>query len=96
VAPTMRAPVRSERLEIRATAEQKRVIERAAQIRGTSATDFVVNKLQEAAREIIQEAEALRLRKEDREAFFNGLTNPPAPNRYARSAVARYKKQVRG
>jgi uncharacterized protein (DUF1778 family) len=92
----MRAPVRSERLEIRATPEQKRLIERAAQIRGTSVTDFVVNKLQEAATEIIQETEVLRLREEDRQVFFKALTNPPAPNKYAKAAVARYKKQVRG
>lgn len=96
MSPTMRVPVRSERLEIRATPEQKRLIERAAQIRGTSVTDFVVNKLQEAATETIRETESLRLRKEDREVFFSALTNPPAPKPYAKSAVARYKTQVRG
>ncbi len=93
---TMRPPVRSERLEIRTTPDQKRLFARAAQIRGTSITDFAVSKLLEAATEIIQETESLRLREEDRKVFFNALTNPPAPNEYAKSAVARYKKQVRG
>lgn len=93
---TMRLPVKSKRLEIRATPDQKKLFERAAQIRGTSVTDFAVNKLQEAAREVIQETESFRLREEDRKVFFHALTNPPKPNDYAKAAVARYKKQVRG
>lgn len=90
------SPVRSKRLEIRATPDQKKLFARAAQIRGTSITDFAITKLQEAATEIIRETESLRLRAEDRQFFFNALANPPAPSKHARSAVARYKKQVRG
>jgi len=96
VSPTLKAAVRSKRLEIRATPEQKRLIERAARIRGTSVTDFVVSKLQEAALEVVRETESLRLREEDRKTFFNAPMYPPAPNKYARGAVARYKKRVRG
>jgi uncharacterized protein (DUF1778 family) len=92
---TMRVPVRSKRLEIRATPEQKRLIERAARLRGTSVTDFVVNKLQEAALEIVEETESIRLREEDRKAFFKALIRPPAPTKYAKAAIARYKKQAR-
>lgn len=95
MARTMKLPIRSKRLEIRATPDQKKLFERAAQLRGTSLTDFAVDKLQEAATEIIQETESLRLREEDRKVFFHALTNPPAPNEYAKSAVARYKRQVR-
>jgi uncharacterized protein (DUF1778 family) len=93
---TMRLPIKSKRLEIRATPDQKKLFERAAQIRGTSVTDFAVTKLQEAAREVIQETESFRLREEDRKVFFHALTTPPEPNDYAKAAVARYKKQVRG
>lgn len=96
MSPTMRAPVRSKRLEIRTTPEQKRLFERAAEIRGTSVTDFAVNRLLEAAREVIQESESMRLRDEDRKVFFHALLKPSAPNAYARAAVARYKKRVRG
>lgn len=92
----MKVPVRSKRLEIRATPEQKKLFERAARLRGTSVTDFALDKLQEAATEIIRETESLRLRAEDREAFFNALANPPAPSEHAKSAVARYRKQVSG
>ncbi len=93
---SMRAPLRSKRLEIRATPEQKKLFERAAKIRGTTVTDFAVNKLQEAALEIIQETESMRLGAEDRRVFFKALRNPPEPTEYAKAAVARYKRQVRG
>jgi uncharacterized protein (DUF1778 family) len=86
---------RSERLEFRTTAEQKRLLERAAQISGTSVTDFAVRKLQEAAREVIQETESFRLREEDRKVFFNALSHPPEPNERAKAAVARYRSQVK-
>ena len=95
MSPTRRAPVRSKRLEIRATPDLKQLIERAAKIRGTSVTDFVAATLQEAATEIIQETESFRMREEDRRVFFNALTNPPEPNEHAKAAVARYKRKVR-
>lgn len=96
MSPTMRAPVRSKRLEIRTTPEQKRLFERAAEIRGTSVTDFAVDRLVEAAREIVQESESMQLREQDRKLFFKTLMNPPAPNDYARAAAAGYKRRVRG
>ena len=88
--------LKSERVEIRATPEQKKLFARAARIRGTSVTDFAVAKLQEAAQEIIQETESFRLREEDRRTFFNALSNPPEPSRCVKAAVARYKTRVRG
>lgn len=91
----IRVPMRSKRLEIRATPEQKRLFERAAQIRGTSLTDFAVDKLLEAATEIVQESQSLRLREAERKFFFDMLLHPPGPNRYAKAAVARYKKRTR-
>jgi uncharacterized protein (DUF1778 family) len=90
----MKLPSRSKRLEARVTAEQKRLIERAAEIQGTSLTDFVVHKLQEAAMETIQQFDTLHLRDEDRKVFFHALLNPPEPNDYAKAAVARYKQQL--
>jgi uncharacterized protein (DUF1778 family) len=83
---------RSERIEIRATRDQKKLFARAAQIRGTSVTDFAISKLQEAAQEIIQETESFRLREEDRKTFFDALSNPPEPSEYAKAAVARYRQ----
>ena len=83
---------RAERLEVRTTSDQKRLIERAAKLRGTSVTDFVVSNVQAAAAETIREFESLSLRDEAREIFVKALLNPPEPNAALKAAVARHKQ----
>ena len=85
---------RAERLEVRTTSAQKRLIERAAQLRGTSVTDFVVSNIQAAAAETIREFESLFLRDEAREVFVKALLNPPQPNKALKAAAARHKQMV--
>ena len=84
-----------ERLEARLARQQKRLIERAAQIRGTSVTDFVLASAQQAAMETIEDFQTLILRDEAREVFVNALLNPLPPNAPARAAARRYKKLTR-
>lgn len=83
---------RAERLEVRTTSAQKRLIERAAELRGTSVTDFVVSNIQAAAAETIREFESLFLRDEAREVFVQALLNPPEPNEALKVAAARHKE----
>ncbi len=85
---------RQERLEARLTRDQKRLIERAAQIRGTSVTDFVLASAQQVATETIKDFQMLSLRDRAREVFVNALLNPPAPNAPARAAARRYKERM--
>jgi uncharacterized protein (DUF1778 family) len=85
---------KEQRLEARVTPDQKRLIERAAELRGTSVTEFVVVSAQQAATETIREFETLSLRDEAREVFVNAILNPPAPNETARAAAQRYKEQM--
>jgi uncharacterized protein (DUF1778 family) len=90
-----RQPSRKEqRLEARVTPEQKRLIERAATLRGTTVTEFVVRSAQEAATNTIKDFEVLHLRDEARNVFVNAVLNPPAPSDAARAAAERYKKQM--
>ena len=83
-----------ERLEARVTMDQKAIIMRAAKLRGTTVTDFVVVSAQQAATETIRDFEILRLRDEAREAFVNALLNPPPPNSAAKAAARRYKERI--
>ena len=83
-----------ERLEARVTREQKRMIERAAELRGTSVTEFVVLSAQQAATKTIKDFETLSLRGEARKVFVNALLNPPAPNTAAKAAARRYKQRL--
>lgn len=92
MATALRATQRTERVEIRATSEQKKLLERAAEIRGTTLTGFILNQAQEAAMATIQEFELLELRNEDRRMFVDALLNPPKPNGALRAAAARHKE----
>ena len=83
---------RAERLEVRTTSAQKRLIERAAELRGTSVTDFVLSNIQAAAAETIREFESLFLRDEAREVFVKALLNPAQPNEALTAAAARHKQ----
>jgi uncharacterized protein (DUF1778 family) len=94
VSRVQRQPRRQERLEARVTREQKRIIQRAAQIRGTSVTDFLLASAQQAAAETIKNFEMLSLRDEAREVFVNALLNPPGPNAAAQAGARRYKKRM--
>ena len=89
-----RRHAKQERLEARIPAAQKRLLERAANLRGTSLSDFVLTSAQEAATKTIKDFEILSLCDEAREVFINALMNPPAPNEALRAAADRYKKHV--
>jgi uncharacterized protein (DUF1778 family) len=82
------------RFEARIPSAQKQILERAANLRGTTLTDFVLGSAQEAATKTIKDFEMLTLCEEAREVFVNALLNPPAPNEALRAAAGRYRKSV--
>ena len=86
---------RRERIEARVTPEQKKRIERAAVIRGTSVSDFVVLSSAEAALRTIREQEALTLSERDRDVFVQALLNPPPPGKKLLAAAKRYKERMK-
>ncbi len=90
----LRRPSKLERLEARITREQKRIIERAAGLRGTSVTDFVVVSAQQAATNTIKEFEMMSIHGEARDLFVNALLNPPTPKATARRAAKRYLRRI--
>lgn len=85
------AVIKQERLEARVTREQKRLIERAAELEGRSITDFLVAAAQSAAKQVIQEHEVLRLTAKDCAVFVEALMNPAPPTQKLRRAVRRYR-----
>jgi uncharacterized protein (DUF1778 family) len=84
--------VRSERLEARVTAEQKRLIDHAAALEGRSVTDFVLASVQEAARRTIEAHEQLELSVRDRKAFVDALLDPQPVNERLKETVRRYRE----
>ena len=83
---------KKERLEARLTPEQKKYIEEAARIKGTSISDFVVLSAADAAMRTIREQQVLVLNERAREVFVKALLNPPAPGPRLVAAAKRYRQ----
>ena len=89
-----RRSLKRERLEARVTPEQKQLIARAAALRGSSVTEFIVASAQQAAADTVKDFELLTLHDEARDVFVNAILHPPAPNEAARKAAQRYREQL--
>jgi uncharacterized protein (DUF1778 family) len=76
----------------RISSEQKRLLQRAADIRGETLTEFVVSAAQEAATRAIVDQEVIELSLRDSQAFAEGMLNPPPVNDLMGAAAKRYKK----
>lgn len=81
------------RLEARVTTDQKKLIEYAAQLRGTSVTDFIITTMQDVATEAIKNYETMTLQDEDRKVFLDAILKPLEPNKALKTAVTKYKKK---
>ena len=82
----------AERLEARLTADQKDLFRKAAELRGVTLTDFVVNSAYEAAVKTIETQRVIELNRRDQDAFVRSLLHPSAPNKYLKAAVRRYRQ----
>src|SRR5437763_14717193 len=73
------ADARSERLNLRLTAEQKRAIARAAALSGQSLTDYVLSTVARESRRGIRDGEVIHLSDRDRDRFVAALDRVDAP-----------------
>jgi uncharacterized protein (DUF1778 family) len=86
---------KTERVESRLNPEQKRRIEYAASLKGTSISDFLVSSADAAAARAIEQHEVWTLTGRDRALFVKAILNPRAPSARMRAAARRYKSRVR-
>ncbi len=77
---------RGERLEARITADQKALIQRAAELEGRSVTDYVVSSVQDAARRTVEAHDVMVLSAAESRAFVDALLDPPPINDRLRTA----------
>ncbi len=87
---TARSTMRGARLEARVTRAQKALFAEAASIQGRSLTAFMVAALEEQARRVLREHEAVVLSASDRDVFVRALLAPPTPRGRLAKAVRRY------
>lgn len=83
----------NKRMNLRVLPEQKATLVRAAALRHTDLTDFVLQPALREARAVIAEAERIVLSERDSVAVLRMLENPPAPNAKLRKAIAALPKQ---
>ena len=84
---------KAERVEARVTSDQKRLLQRAADLAGRSLTDFVITSAQDAAVRTIQDYTVIMLSRRDQETLVHALLHPPKPNKALRTAWKRYRGQ---
>ena len=94
-APGAKRPgLKSQRLMARVSSEQKRLLQRGADIRGQTLTEFVVAAAQDAATRAIVDQEVIELSLRDGHAFAEGMLDPPPIGAPLRAAARRYKKAM--
>ena len=86
--------VKGERLEARVTAELKAMFQRAADLKGLTLTDYVINSLVDSSQQVIREHEVLTWSGRNREVFLQALMNPPPASPKLVAALARYKESI--
>ena len=77
----------NKRMQLRVRPEQKATLMRAAALRNTNLTDFIVQLAMREAKTVIEEAERIRLSERDSLLVLDLLENPPAPNAKLRAAI---------
>jgi uncharacterized protein (DUF1778 family) len=82
----------NKRMQLRVRPEQKATLMRAAALRNTNLTDFIVQLALREAKTVIEEAERIRLSERDSLLVLDLLENPPAPNAKLRAAIAAMPK----
>ena len=91
--PTQKQARRNrERIDVRLRPEQKKCIERAADLKGLTLTDFIIQNAVATANATIRQHESWVLERPDAELFFEALLHPPEPGFRLREAVRRYKE----
>uniref|UniRef100_A0A7V4XVQ7 DUF1778 domain-containing protein n=1 Tax=Acidobacterium capsulatum TaxID=33075 RepID=A0A7V4XVQ7_9BACT len=83
------------RMNLRLRPEQKATLMRAAALRHTDLTDFVLQPALREAQAVIEESERTVLSERDSLMVLSLLEDPPAPNARLRAAIAAMPKPLR-
>lgn len=93
--PDSRAASQKEyRFDARLSEEQKRLIQRAADLEGRTMTDFVLHSARAAAERTIERSSMLVLTARDSETFAETILSPPAPGLVLRRAARKYRAKT--
>lgn len=82
------------RLEARIPAHVYEQMQRAAKLRGMTLTSYLIATAGEDARRTVEEADIMRLAREDQIRFAEALVNPPEPTMRLKQAARRHTELV--
>lgn len=77
----------NKRMNLRVLPEQKATLMRAAALRNTDLTNFVLQLALREAKAVIEESERVTLSERDTRLWLDLLDNPPKPNRRLVGAI---------
>jgi len=87
---------REDRIELRATKEEKRLLATAAAYERLDVTSFIMRNVLPAAREVVDRAERIVLSERDSLRVLELLENPPAPTPALVAAMRRHAARKQG
>ena len=76
----MTTVTREDRIELRATKEEKRLLATAAAYERLDVTSFIMRNVLPSARKVVDRAERIVLSERDTERILRLLENPPKPS----------------
>lgn len=83
----------NKRMNLRLRPEQKATLVRAAALRHTDLTNFVLEPALREAKAVIEESERMVLSERDNMTVLKLLEHPPAPNAKLRAAIVASSKR---
>ena len=86
------APARDDRIELRATREEKRLIAEAAAREQLDVTRFIMRNVLPIAREVVRRSERIVLSERDSKRVLELLEKPPKPTEALIAAARRRAK----
>jgi len=86
------SPARDDRIELRATREEKRLLTEAAAREQLDVTRFIMRNVLPAAREVVRRSERIVLSERDSKRVLELLEKPPKPTEALIAAARRRAK----
>lgn len=73
--------VKSTRIELRIKDDDKKLLQKAAELKGLTLSAYIISNILTSARNEVEMGESIILNNSDRDFFFNLIENPPAPTK---------------
>ena len=92
--PKSQIEAETARLEARVPVQVYDQMQRAARLRGMTLTGYLISTAGEDARRVVEDADIMRLAREDQIRFAEALINPPQPNARLGRAAKRHAELI--